>query len=202
MLVVDHAAGQPARSGQQRRDNPIAVTIVGCEVGFWVVLGGGLALRYLARASRSSTIVLLCVPVVDLVLLILVAIDLGRGTTATPVHGLAAVYLGVSVAFGHRMVAWADVRFAHRFAGGPAPIPVPKSGPDRVAWEWRTWGLLVVGAAVAAGTLLLLRYVVGTPEQTQALAERLPTVVVVVVIWFVVGPLWSTLKTRESVPRR
>lgn len=184
------------------RDNPIAVAIIGCEVAFWVMLAGGLALRYPARARRASAVVLLAVPVVDLVLLILVAIDLGRGTTATSVHGLAALYLGISVAFGHRMVAWADARFAHRFAGGPAPTPLPKSGPVRIAWEWRTYGLLLIGAAIATGCLLLLRYVISTPEQTQTLAERLPTIGIVLVLWLVAGPIWATVKPRETVQRR
>ena len=43
-------------------------------------------------------------------------------------HGLAAAYLGFSVAFGHSMVRWADQRFAHRFAGGPPPWRPPKQG--------------------------------------------------------------------------
>lgn len=39
-------------------------------------------------------------PVVDLVLLIATAVDLYNGATAGTVHGIAAIYLGVSIAFG------------------------------------------------------------------------------------------------------
>ena len=52
------------------------------------------------------------------------------GGSANWSHGLAATYLGVSVAFGPRMVPWADQRFAHRFAGGP-PAVAPAAARSR-----------------------------------------------------------------------
>lgn len=58
---------------------------------------------------------------IGVVLLALVAVDLLGGGTASWQQGLAAIYIGISVAYGKRMAAWADVRFAHRFAGGPSP---------------------------------------------------------------------------------
>lgn len=61
-------------------------------------------------------------PVVDVVLLTAVIVTLQAGGTATFFHGLAALYLGLSIAYGHKMVKWADVRFAHRFANGAAPV--------------------------------------------------------------------------------
>src|SRR5687768_8051858 len=106
--------------------------IAACEVGFWVVLGAGLAARYLLRWRRVSTVLLICVPLVDVVLLTATIIDLSGGGSASTVHGLAAVYLGVSVAFGHSMMRWADQRFAHWFADGPPPVKPPKSGRERV----------------------------------------------------------------------
>ncbi|RQX50832.1 hypothetical protein DLJ57_10885, partial [Micromonospora chalcea] len=94
----------------------LVAVIVGCEVAFWVVLLAGLIARYPLRRPRLGAALLIAVPVVDLVLLAATMIDLRRGATATFAHGLAAAYLGFSVAFGHRMVRWADERFAHRFA--------------------------------------------------------------------------------------
>lgn len=178
--------------------NPIALVIIGCEIAFWIVLAGGLALRYFAKAKRASTAVLFLVPVVDLVLLIAVGIDLHRGTEATAVHGLAALYLGVSVAFGHRMITWADGQFAYRFAGGRKPAKPPRSGPAKAAREWKDFGLVVIAAAIAAGSILLLRYVVSTPDKTEALVGRLGTVGIVLVIWFVAGPLWSMLNAGNG----
>jgi hypothetical protein len=108
----------------------IYAVIVACEVGFWVVLLAGLIARYVWRRSSLGAALLVCVPLVDLVLLVASALDLryGRGE-ADVAHGLAAVYLGVSVAWGHSMVRWADARFAHRFAGGPSPPRPPRAAP-------------------------------------------------------------------------
>lgn len=109
--------------------------IVACEVLFWVFLLSGLAVRYLLRSQRLGGLLLFCSPVADLVLLVAATADLARGGTAGGPHVLAAVYLGVTAAYGHRMVRWADVRFAHRFAGGPAPEPKPRWGREHAAHE-------------------------------------------------------------------
>ncbi|MBN8880821.1 MAG: hypothetical protein J0H73_00705 [Salana multivorans] len=73
--------------------------IVACEVGFWVAILSGLAVRYLLRRPRLGAGLLIAAPVIDVVLLVLVAIDLLRGGTASWEHGLAAIYIGFSVAF-------------------------------------------------------------------------------------------------------
>ena len=104
--------------------------------------------------DRVSTVLLICVPLVDLVLLVVSAIDLRRGAPANFTHGLAAAYLGFSVAFGHSMVRWADQRFAHRFAGGPPPWRPPKQGAARVRYEWREWARMLLAWAVASVLLV------------------------------------------------
>ena len=116
---------------------PLVVLIVACEIGFWVVLGAGLLARYALRMRRLGAVLLFCTPLVDVVLLVATVFDLRAGGEATSVHGLAAIYLGVSVAFGHSMLRWADQRVAHRFAGGPAAGEAAQArhgeGPPRVA---------------------------------------------------------------------
>jgi len=109
----------------------LVLVIVAAEIAFWVLLVGGLAARYLLRRRRLSTALLIGAPLVDLVLLVATVIDLGRGTTATSAHGLAAAYIGFSVAFGPSLIRWADERFAHRFAGGPPPWRPPRGGRER-----------------------------------------------------------------------
>ena len=54
-------------------ESPVLLVIIGCEIGFWVVVFAGLAVRYGLRAPRASTIILRMVPVVDVVLLVAVA---------------------------------------------------------------------------------------------------------------------------------
>lgn len=147
----------------------IAIAIVACEVAFWAFVLAGLACRYLLRAKRLGGILLACTPLVDLLLLILTGVDLRNGATATFVHGLAAVYIGVSIAFGPRMIQWADEQFAYRFAGGPAPRPRPKHGPEHARLERQGWyrHLLawIIGSAVLGGLILY----VGDATRTQEL---------------------------------
>src|SRR5262245_37285979 len=109
----------------------LVTLILACEVGFWILLVSGLAARYLWRRRRLSTVLLAAVPLVDLVLLAATVVDLQRGATAGFAHGLAAAYIGFSVAFGPSMIRWADERFAHRFAGGAPPWRPPRGGPAR-----------------------------------------------------------------------
>ncbi|MEW9531975.1 hypothetical protein [Microbispora sp. NPDC049125] len=68
--------------------------VIGCEIGFWVLLAAGLLLRYALRLRRASGMVLLCVPLVDVMLLVAAVVDMrSSATVATWQHGLAAAYL-------------------------------------------------------------------------------------------------------------
>ena len=124
-------------------------------------------------------------------LLALVAVDLLGGGTASWQHGLAAIYIGISVAYGTRMVAWADVRFAHRFAGGPAPERL--TGTRYTVTCWRDvllTGLAVVIAATILGAIILL---VNDPERTAGLSGYfgiLGIIVAIDVIWALSYAIW------------
>jgi hypothetical protein len=183
-------AGQPG--------GVLYVVIAACEVGFWLVLAAGLVVRYALRRPRLGAALLICVPLVDLVLLGATTLDLRRGATATSAHGLAAAYLGFSVAFGHSMTRWADRWFAYRFAGGPKPSRPPRRGPDRVRYEWREWGRAVLAWAIACGLLGLAIPLVDDPERTAGLRSWMRHLTVVVVVWFIAFPLWETLRHEEE----
>ncbi|KOX27973.1 membrane protein [Saccharothrix sp. NRRL B-16348] len=172
---------------------PLVVLIVACEIGFWVVLGAGLLARYALRMRRLGAVLLACTPLVDVVLLVATVFDLRAGGEATSVHGLAAIYLGVSVAFGHTMLRWADQRVAHRFAGGPPPVKPPRHGTAKVRHEWREWGKFAIAWAIACSVMLLLMFVVGTPERTQALWGQMGSMTLVGVIWLVGWPVYHTV---------
>ncbi|MBP2405210.1 hypothetical protein [Streptomyces syringium] len=139
----------------------IVMLIIACEVGFWVLLAGGLSLRYLAKMPRAGAAVLLLEPVLELVLLVATAMDLRNGAEADWKHGLAAVYIGWSVGMGHATIKWIDQRFAHRFAGGPPPVKAPKYGTARTVHEWKTAGRWVLAAVVAMGLLQAAIWYVG-----------------------------------------
>ncbi|GAA4683699.1 hypothetical protein GCM10023347_43530 [Streptomyces chumphonensis] len=135
--------------------------IIAAEIGFWVLLALGLALRYLARMPRAGLAVLLCEPLLEVVLLVATAADLRDGGEPGWRHGLAAVYIGFTVTHGHYLVRWADARFAHRFAGGPPPVRPPRYGSARAAHEWRMSARAIGAAAIAAGLLQAAIWYVG-----------------------------------------
>jgi hypothetical protein len=172
----------------------IAIAIVACEIGFWVLLLGGLAARYVLRRPRLGAALLIAVPLVDALLLAVTAIDLGRGTEADATHGLAALYLGFSIAFGPALVRDADRRFARRY-GGAAPPEPPRTG-SRLARELRLWARAVLASTIAAAALGLLILIPGDPEQTRALWEGggwFAQLGVISAIWFLAGPVWTAL---------
>ena len=165
----------------------ITAFIVGCEIAFWLFVLAGLYARYILRQRRLGTVLLLCTPLVDVALLVATVLELRGGGTASFAHGLAAIYIGVSVAFGHAMIRWADVRFAHRFAGSPAPVKPPKGGPEHARRERILWlrhlGAYVIGCAILLGMVLL----VGDATRTESLRGTLQLWSLVLVIDFV----WS-----------
>lgn len=117
----------------------IAALIALCEIGFWLFVVAGLLCRYLFGARRLGAALLFSTILVDLTLLFFTVIDMRSGATATLAHGLAGVYIGVSLVFGPSMIRWADERFAHRFAGGPKPSPKPRYGMEHARHERRMW---------------------------------------------------------------
>ncbi|MFF8597584.1 hypothetical protein ACF065_01460 [Streptomyces sp. NPDC015232] len=147
----------------------IVTLIVICEVGFWVLLAAGLAARYLLRMPRLGLALLLCEPILELVLLVVTAIDLKNGAEPSWKHGLAALYIGYTVGHGHRTVKWLDGHAAHRLGGGPPPVKPPRYGMARARHEGRVWLGSLVGGAVASVLLLAAMAYVGGDGDTSGL---------------------------------
>jgi hypothetical protein len=153
--------------------------IVAAEIAFWATLLAGLVARYVLGRPRVGLALLIATPFVDLLLLAVTTIDLRRGGEAALPHALAAVYIGVSIAWGHRIIDWADARFAHRFAGGPVPERPPRTGPQHAARERRGWLRRLLAWAAGTALLGLGLLVVGDLERTWALVN-------VAVLWTIV----------------
>lgn len=131
----------------------IVALIIACEVGFWVLLALALAVRYLLNKRRASVVLLLCEPVLELVLFVVTAIDLKNGAEPSWEHGVAALYIGFTVGYGHYMIRWLDGHAAHRLAGGPKPVGPPKYGLARARYEGRLWTRTLVAVGVALALL-------------------------------------------------
>ena len=172
--------------------------VIGAEVAFWVLLLGGLALRYLARTRRLSSVVLAAVPLVDLVLVTLVAIDVSGGAEPTVPHAVAALYLGITVAFGHHVIQRTDAWFRHRFADGPKPVRAPRGSRAQVREIWHEWLRVVLAAAMGAACLLGMIALEGwrVPANLDSAATHpywscLMLLPVIVVVWFLAGPAFA-----------
>jgi hypothetical protein len=172
--------------------------IVGCEAAFWLILALALAARYLLRRERVSRILLLSLPVVDLLLLLFTALDLKSGRPADIAHGLATAYVGFTVAFGGIMVAWADQRFAHRFAGGPAPVAAPKYGWPAVRHELNLWVRCIVAWVITALLLIGLIAFVDDADNTRRLQQWYYIGASCIVGWFIFGPTWTLVFLRRE----
>lgn len=167
--------------------------IVGCETAFWVLLLLGMAARYLLRRKKLSLILLLSLPVLDVALLVFTALDLRSGAPASFAHGLAAAYVGFTVAFGGIAVAWADQRFAHRFAGAPAPSKAPTRGWLALRYELLLWARCLVAVAITMVLLAALIAFVNNEIATQALREWFRIAIGCAIFWFIFGPMWTLL---------
>ncbi|MET9884332.1 hypothetical protein ABZZ20_14510 [Streptomyces sp. NPDC006430] len=146
----------------------LVALIIACEIGFWVLLAGGLALRYLAKMPRLGVAVLLCEPLLELTLLVVTALDLKNGGEPSWTHGLAALYIGYTVGYGHYTVKWLDRHAAYRFGGGPKP-PGATYGRARAVHEWKLWTRTLVGAVVALGLLQAAIWYVGDAAATSGM---------------------------------
>ena len=148
--------------------------IIGCEVAFWLVLLLSLAVRYLLRREVLSRWLLISLPLVDILLLVFTTLDLRSGVTATFAHGLAAAYVGFTIAFGSVAVQWADAHFAHRFASGPAPPKAPSSGWAGVQFELKLWLRCVVACVILVLLIDALIALVANNAATAPLEVTMP----------------------------
>ena len=172
------------------RDHPVAALVIACEVAFWVFLAAAVVARYVFRRRRLSTVLLLCEPLIEVVLLVATVTDLLRGAEATWTHGLAALYLGFTVGFGRYTVHKVDAWVAWRFFDGPRPPRVP-SGRAKVVHEWRLWLRVVLAWVVAIAVLGVLLLIADDPAQREILLGWAGRATLVMGIWFVAGPVWQ-----------
>lgn len=134
----------------------LLAVIAGCEIGFWVLLAAGMVTRYLLRRPRLGLVLLAMVPLVDVVLLIASVIDIRTGGEPSFKHSLAAIFIGVSVGFGHQSLKWADGWAAYRFAGGPRPQKPKKGTREKARHERQGWYRHVLAYGVGVGVMIAL----------------------------------------------
>ncbi|PLR69148.1 hypothetical protein [Bacillus sp. UMB0893] len=161
--------------------------IIGCEIGFWVFVLAGLVARYILKKKKLGAFLLICTPVVDLVLLAATVLDLKNGATATMVHGIAAIYIGISIAFGHGMIKWADQHFAYRFANGEKPPKKIKYGTEHARREREGWFRHLLAWIIGASFLGAIILYINNGQQTEQLLKTLQLWTLVLGIDFLIS---------------
>ncbi|MBY0199767.1 hypothetical protein H7U05_21090 [Priestia megaterium] len=139
--------------------NLIAWMIIACEIAFWIVIVLGLAARYMFKKQKLSFFILALTPVVDFFLLIVTSIDLYGGARATYAHAIAAVYIGISIAFGKSMIQWADERFQY-YVMKSGEKPRRRYGKEYAKHYFKSWLQHLVAYAIGAALLAAMMYIV------------------------------------------
>ncbi|MNW32688.1 hypothetical protein D3C74_96340 [compost metagenome] len=165
----------------------IAYFIIACEIAFWVFVVAGLSVRYVLGLKRLGAVMLMVTPVIDVILLVATIMDLQRGAMASMVHGLAAVYVGVSIAYGHKMIAWADRRFLYWFKGGEKPVTQKLYGRECARQERSGWYRHLLSWCIGCGVLLAMIWWVGDTERTMAFASLVRVWGIILAIDFAVS---------------
>jgi hypothetical protein len=165
--------------------NFIAWVIVACEIAFWVVIGAGLFTRYIWKWQKLGLFFLALTPVVDFILLCVTTIDLYKGATATIAHGIATVYIGVSVAFGKSMIKWADERFQY-YVLKQGEKPRKLYGREYAKNYFKGWVRHVMAYMIGASMLLVMICFINDIERTMNLFRILKIWTIVLVIDFII----------------
>ncbi len=173
--------------------------IVGCEVGFWLALLAALTTRYLLNRERLSKMLMLAMPLLDLLLLVFTVLDLRAGVSATFAHGLAAAYVGFTIAFGPLAIVWADQHFAFHFARGPSPDQPPDERWPAVRYELRLWVRCIFAAIIIMALLAGMIAFVDNDSQTEALRYWFRVAFGMIFFWFIFGPVWTLLLFKRRV---
>jgi hypothetical protein len=171
--------------------------IIACEIGFWMILTVGLFVRFVLKLNALSKFILLCVPLLDIALLIATMVDLNSGKQAEFSHGLAAVYLGFTVVYGHSIIQWADSYISYKFYFGTNP-KINFYGWPYAKYEWLQWLKALLACAIATTLLSIAIFYIDNPENTEALAKWYSHLFWLLAIWLSGWPLWYTIFPRKE----
>ncbi|MGM8216269.1 hypothetical protein ACLIA0_11925 [Bacillaceae bacterium W0354] len=166
--------------------NFIAWTIVACEIGFWVFIIAGLVTRYIFNQKKVGLFLLAMTPVVDLILIIVTGIDIYQGAVPTIAHGIAPIYIAISIIFGKSMIKWADERFLY-YVKREGAKPVRRIGIDHAKHSMKGSLQHVLAFIIGGAMLLFMIYYIGNNTDTMALQETLKVWGVIVIIDIVIS---------------
>lgn len=161
--------------------------IVLLEVLFWVCLFGGLFVRYVFAWRHVSAALLIATPFTDLIQLVVALFDVAGGGYPSFLHGMAAFYIGFSIAGGQQVVYAMDVRFSARFNGArsqkAAKVKIPQ---QRLQDAYKDWYRCIYASVVSLGILFTLIAVAGYRKSFWLIYWSI-VVLFTVVMWWILG---------------
>ncbi|QOR66445.1 hypothetical protein IM538_22230 [Cytobacillus suaedae] len=164
----------------------ITFLILLAEVCFWIFIVVGLITRYIFKKEKLSIWLFGATPLIDLFLLVFTVIDLKNGAQATFVHALAAIYIGVSIAFGKQLIKWADSQFKYyvlKIDERPGKLYGVERGKKEIEGFFRHVLAYLIGGALIMG----MHYLSRNTTDTEALLGTLRTWSVVLGIDFLIS---------------
>lgn len=144
--------------------------IILAEVAFWVAIIAGLFARYIIKMPKLSLFFFFMTPLIDLALLLLTAIDLKNGEVATFMHGIAAIYIGISIAYGKTMIDLADEKF-RVWVLKMKEVRKPLTGTAKGKREIKLFGKHVLAFVLGSILLRLMVTFVDDSDSTAALQQ-------------------------------
>lgn len=140
---------------------------------------------------------LLCVPLLDIVLLVATVISVRSGAEPDIWHGLSATYLGLTVVYGHSTLRWADRKFARRFGGEVRPAPAPLYGRQAIAAAWKSWLRFLLAYVISVGlTAGLVALVGGWQEGGKLLVWLNP--LTKILVYSMIWPIIVTIRPGRA----
>ncbi|WP_456276232.1 hypothetical protein [Bacillus sp. AK128] len=175
----------------------ITFLIVLAEICFWIFILLGLITRYIFKKEKISIWLLAATPLIDVMLLLFTFFDLKSGVKATTVHALAAIYIGVSIAFGKQMIKWADIRFQYYFLkidNRPAKLYGIERGKKEIQGFIKHLLAYMIGASIIVG----LSYFLRNSTDTESLTDTLRVWSMILGIDFLISISYFLFPTRKK----
>ena len=174
----------------------IAWAIIIAEILFWVVIVLGLVVRYVFKQQKLSFYLFVCIPIIDVILLVMTAVDLYYGGKGTIAHALAAVYLGISIVYGKSMIQWADnlfQRLVYKKKTAKAKLYGMEYGIQQLKGALKHLAAYVIGALFLA----LMLYLSKESFENSAFYQILRLWTIVVVIDFIIAILYIIFPRKK-----
>lgn len=162
----------------------IITLIIAAEILFWVFIVLGLVTRYIFHKEKLSMSLLSCTILVDLFLIIATTFNLYQGGTAEIAHGIAAVYISISIVFGKDFITWADEKFKVLYLKQTPPQKI--YGNQYAKQYLKSFFKHIIAFLIAYGLIYLMQVVANNSSSLNNLMGVINIWKIVLIIDFII----------------